>query len=68
VFTVHGSHANASARRRAGFVLRIMPTTSFLNRNRPDIEAKNRAMDWRSRPVYLLRGVDRCGGNALIDC
>lgn len=63
VFTVHGSHANPSAKRRAGFVLRIMPTTSHFNHNRADVAEKTAIIDWANRPLYLLRGRDVCGRN-----
>ena len=63
VFTVHGSHANLSDRRRAGFVLRIMPTTSHFNHHRADVAAKTTIIDWSNRPLHLLRGRDVCGKN-----
>ena len=50
VSVVHGSHANASARRRAGIAFRFMPGTSHLERA-------------AGVPVYLLRGQERTGRN-----
>lgn len=63
VFTVHGSHANTTSQRRAGFVLRIMPTTSHFNHSRQDVAAKTTIIDWANRPLHLLRGRDACGRN-----
>ena len=64
VFLAHGSEPNRSANSRRGMTLRFMPTTSHYDR---DIEAEQ---NWRlgiksslRRPVFLMRGTDRCGRN-----
>lgn len=64
VFLAHGSEPNRSANSRRGMTLRFMPTTSHYDR---DIEA---GQNWRlgiksglRRPVFLMRGTDRCGRN-----
>mmetsp|Transcript_833 Transcript_833/g.851 ORF Transcript_833/g.851 Transcript_833/m.851 type:complete len:196 (-) Transcript_833:366-953(-) len=56
-YLVHGSKANVSARRRAGVVFRYMPTTSLWGRDSSQPERI------RERPVFLARGIDRCGKN-----
>eukprot|EP00931_Biecheleriopsis_adriatica_P042292 TRINITY_DN24103_c0_g1_i2.p1 TRINITY_DN24103_c0_g1~~TRINITY_DN24103_c0_g1_i2.p1 ORF type:complete len:413 (-),score=52.11 TRINITY_DN24103_c0_g1_i2:26-1264(-) len=64
VYTVHGSHANRSARRRAGVALRYMPTTSVLER---DLFKSNASagytVDWVNRPLFLINGEDRSEKN-----
>ena len=66
VYLIHGSGANRSARRRAGFAIRYMPATSLYDRTlsyaggAPAIR-QNMAL----RPIFLARGVDRHGGNDL---
>jgi hypothetical protein len=64
VYLIHGSRANRSPRRRAGFASRFMPSTSLYDRSLalPGGAAaihQNMAL----RPIYLVRGVDRHGGN-----
>ena len=54
---IHGSEANSSRRRRAGFALRYMPATSWVHR-----EIENSAADWRALPVELARGRNRHPG------
>ncbi len=60
VHLVHGSPANRSGKRRAGLVLRYMPATSHFDRSivQKDIVAKFAVM-----PIFLMRGIDRHGGN-----
>lgn len=60
-FLVHGSEPNFSDTRRAGFVLRIMPTTQWLDRKRGQLMTG--AADWHGRKLLLLRGRDLCGKN-----
>ncbi|HIL19902.1 MAG TPA: hypothetical protein EYG12_11750 [Gammaproteobacteria bacterium] len=66
VFLVHGSNANRSPQRRAALVLRIMPTTSHFDRALGiEIGKTVRPPDMGTRPLFLLRGIDRCGLNDL---
>ena len=66
VFLVHGSNANRSPQRRAALVLRIMPTTSHFDRELGiEIGKTVRPPDMGTRPLFLLRGIDRCGLNDL---
>ena len=60
VHLVHGSPPNRSSRRRAGFVLRYMPSTSVFDRriSNPDI-----VVDFATMPIRLVRGRDRSGKN-----
>ena len=66
VFLVHGSNANRSPQRRAALVLRIMPTTSHFDCELGiEIGKTVRPPDMGTRPLFLLRGIDRCGLNDL---
>ena len=62
---VHGSNPNRSARRRAALALRYMPSTSlFDHADGPGFSTRAAAdADYTTRPIYLLRGVDRSGNN-----
>jgi Phytanoyl-CoA dioxygenase (PhyH) len=64
VYLIHGSRANRSARRRAGFAIRYMPGTSLYDRSVvfPGGAAAIR-QNMALRPIYLVRGVDRYGRN-----
>lgn len=62
---VHGSRRNASARRRAGYVLRFMPATSHFDRKLgAELGTKSGVVDFTRRALYLVRGEDK-GGNDL---
>ncbi|NKB60720.1 MAG: phytanoyl-CoA dioxygenase family protein [Gammaproteobacteria bacterium] len=66
VYLVHGSEANTSPNPRRGMTLRFMPTTSHFDREIErqlfdGKEEKNNA--FKPLPIYLMRGVDRCGRN-----
>jgi ectoine hydroxylase-related dioxygenase (phytanoyl-CoA dioxygenase family) len=64
IHLVHGSPPNRSARRRAGLTLRYMPSTSHFDRARAVGAASNTApVEFAKRPIWLVRGVDRCGRN-----
>lgn len=65
VYLVHGSRPNRSAHRRAGYVLRMMPTSSrFDHRLGAEINRKKGGgVDFATRPIHLLRGRDLCGEN-----
>ena len=61
---VHGSRRNTTARRRAGFVLRFMPTTSQFDRQLGQkLEGGAEAIKYSDRALFLVRGVDKCGLN-----
>ena len=64
VYLIHGSNANRSPRRRAGFVIRYMPATSVFERETGD-EHKQSGVTFSmsKRPIWLLRGRDASGGN-----
>ncbi len=64
IHLVHGSPPNRSDRRRAGLTLRYMPSASHFDRNRAMGAASNTApVEFARRPIWLVRGVDRCGLN-----
>jgi ectoine hydroxylase-related dioxygenase (phytanoyl-CoA dioxygenase family) len=64
VYMIHGARANTSARRRTGVALRYMPATSHFDRTlRPSDGKTGVAVNFAERPLWLLRGVDRCGRN-----
>jgi ectoine hydroxylase-related dioxygenase (phytanoyl-CoA dioxygenase family) len=64
VFLIHGSNANLSPRRRAGFVIRYMPATSVVERAAGDAHRQaGVSFSMSRRPIWLLRGRDRSGLN-----
>jgi len=64
VYLVHGSAANRSDRRRSGLTLRYMPSTAHYNRDIPMGGGSTHApVEFANRPIWLARGVDRCGKN-----
>ena len=63
-YLIHGSRPNHSSRRRAGVVYRYMPTTSHFDHAYAfALHEKLGVPDQSRRPLYLLRGQDRCGLN-----
>ena len=61
---VHGSQPNESGRRRAGYAIRYMPSTSLYDRDMDMGGASATApVEFKRRPIWLVRGVDRCGAN-----
>ena len=63
-YLIHGSQPNHSSRRRAGVVYRYMPTTSHFDHAYAfELSEKLGVPDQSRRPLYLLRGQDRCGLN-----
>ncbi|HYF58173.1 MAG TPA: phytanoyl-CoA dioxygenase family protein [Burkholderiaceae bacterium] len=64
VHMIHGSAPNRSPRRRAGVAIRYMPGTSLFDREamRPGAQS-GYTVDFSTRPLWLLRGVDRTGRN-----
>jgi hypothetical protein len=64
VFLIHGSNANRSPRRRAGFVIRYMPATSVFERDDGDTHRQSGVtFSMSQRPIWLLRGRDVSGRN-----
>ncbi|MEM7542693.1 MAG: phytanoyl-CoA dioxygenase family protein [Pseudomonadota bacterium] len=61
---VHGSQPNTSGRRRAGYVVRYMPSTSLYDRDiNPGSGSSRVPLEFAERPIWLLRGTDKHGGN-----
>jgi ectoine hydroxylase-related dioxygenase (phytanoyl-CoA dioxygenase family) len=71
VRTIHGARHNLGKRPRCGVTLRYMPSTSHYDhdatkqRRESDevYERKDKDFDYAARPLFLVRGVDRCGLN-----
>ena len=64
VYLIHGSNANRSTKRRAGFVVRYMPATSIFERTTGDEHVQSGVtFSMSKRPIWLLRGKDRSGRN-----
>ena len=64
VYMVHGAAANASPQRRTGVALRYMPATSHFDRGLKPVDGKTGvAVNFAQRPLWLLKGQDRCGLN-----
>lgn len=64
VYMIHGAAANRSAQRRTGIALRYMPATSHFDRRLKPVHGKTGvAVDFAQRPLWLVKGVDRCGLN-----
>lgn len=65
IFMVHGSEANRTNQDRRAIVLNYMPTTSFFDhalaaRQYDELDID---FDHSRRPLFLVRGIDRCGRN-----
>ena len=64
VYMIHGSRANRTARRRAAFIVRLMPATSLYDHALgAEIGKQHPAQGYGVRPLYLVRGRDVNGGN-----
>ena len=64
VYMIHGAKANRSTQRRTGVALRYMPATSLFDRSLNPVAGKSGvAVSFATRPLWLLRGVDRSGRN-----
>ena len=68
VYLVHGSAANRSKRRRAGFVARFMPASSHFDRSLSiDAGSKHFQTRFAERPIFLMRGDARSNMTNLVD-
>jgi ectoine hydroxylase-related dioxygenase (phytanoyl-CoA dioxygenase family) len=64
VYMIHGARANTSGKRRTGAALRYMPSTSVFERDLRPVDGKSGVpVNFASRPLWLVRGVDRSGRN-----
>ena len=64
VYMIHGARANTSGRRRTGAALRYMPSTSVFERDLRPVDGKSGVpVNFKRRPLWLVRGVDRSGRN-----
>lgn len=64
VYMIHGARPNTSSRRRTGVALRYMPSTSLFDRSLRPVDGKSGVpVNFAQRPLWLVRGVDRHGGN-----
>jgi ectoine hydroxylase-related dioxygenase (phytanoyl-CoA dioxygenase family) len=64
VYMIHGAAANRSEQRRTGVALRYMPATSLFDRSLRPVQGRSGVpVDFAQRPLWLVRGVDRHGGN-----
>ena len=67
VYMVHGSLANRTDRRRAAFIVRLMPATSFYDHALgTEIGKQHPSQGYGVRPLYLVSGQDRAGNNFSI--
>lgn len=64
VYMIHGSKANLTTRRRAAFIVRLMPASShYDHRLGAEMGAKHAAHGYGVRPLFLVHGADTCGKN-----
>lgn len=64
---VHGSAPNRSSQRRAGYAVRYMPATAHYDRTQTRAAVSSLApIEFAQRPIWLLRGSDRCGKNDFV--
>lgn len=67
VYMIHGSDANRTDKRRAAFIVRLMPATSLYDHALgAEIGKKHPAQGYGVRPLYLVSGEDRAGNNFTI--
>lgn len=67
VYMIHGARPNTSTRRRTGVALRYMPSTSHFDRSLRTFDGKTGVpVNFGQRPLWLLKGVDRCGKNDFV--
>lgn len=64
---IHGSEANRTEQRRAAFVVRLMPATSFYDHALgAEIGKKHPTQGYGVRPLFLISGIDRANNNFTI--
>lgn len=64
VYMIHGSTANRTDRRRAAFIIRLMPASSYYDHVLgAEIGKKHPKQGYGERPLYLINGVDKAGNN-----
>ena len=63
VYLIHGSLPNKSKKRRAGFVIRYMPSNSLFSRVPGLKNQRGVTFDMSNRPIWLLRGKDESQNN-----
>ena len=62
VYLIHGSNPNRSGCRRAGYVMRYFPGTTFYDREMEVGQSSDIGVsDFAERPIWLARGMDRTG-------
>ncbi|MDM8165783.1 phytanoyl-CoA dioxygenase family protein [Roseovarius sp.] len=67
VYMIHGSSANRTDKRRAAFIVRLMPATSLYDHELgAEIGKKHPAQGYGVRPLYLVSGKDQAGNNFSI--
>jgi len=64
VFSLHGGGPNTSDRPRTGYSIRYFPSArGYEHAIAPGHAATSNYNDFKSRPLFLMRGVDRSGRN-----
>lgn len=64
VFAIHGARHNLGNLERAGFAMRFMPSTSHYDHDSAPAYSRNIPdFGHDTRPLMLVRGMDRCGRN-----
>jgi ectoine hydroxylase-related dioxygenase (phytanoyl-CoA dioxygenase family) len=64
VYMIHGSKANRTDKRRAAFVVRMMPASSYYDHALgAKMGTQHAAHGYGTRPLHLVRGKDVCGKN-----
>ena len=64
VYMIHGSKPNLTEHRRAAFIIRLMPASSFYDHKLGQVAGeRNSSHDYGARPLFLVRGKDVCGKN-----
>ena len=68
VYMIHGSRPNNSSKSRRGITFRFMPTTSHFDYALNDkLVRELGVLDLAHRKLFLMRGVDCCGKNRIVD-
>lgn len=67
IYMIHGSTANRTEKRRAAFIVRLMPATSLYDHSLgAETGKKHPAQGYGVRPLYQVSGQDRAGNNFTI--